>query len=103
MQFGVLAQVLGGVLFRVLFQARAHFCKIDGRMLRNAVWVLVQVLFFGMLFEVLVTVRAHFCKTLPERNAVLELVQGAGEGVGAFFARLTAGCHGACGCARAGV
>ena len=46
------------VLFELLVMVRAQFIWINGRMLRHAVWVLVQVLFWGMQG----TVRAHFCK-----------------------------------------
>ena len=58
----MLAQMLLGCavaeLFVVLVTARAHFCKIDGRVLSRA--LLGYCL--GVLFEALVTVRVHFCE-----------------------------------------
>ena len=55
-QFGVLVQVLIGVLFEALVAVRAHLFNIDGMVLGGMQFgVLVQVLFWG------VTMRAYFC------------------------------------------
>ena len=93
MQFGVLAQVLFGVLGDIL-------ARLVGRVLGGMQFgVLVQVLLWGAIR--VVTMHLQHWRPGARGGGVRVLSRvllDAGDGIGAFLARLTAGLGGMCRC-----